>query len=204
MKVLMLDVDGVVVRGRPDDGRPVFADLEQDLGLSAETLQTAFFKRHWQDIVIGRTPLVERLSPVLREIAPHLSAEALIDYWFRDDARLDVDVLSALPRLRQCGMAVFLATNQEHLRAAYLMNELGLAAHVDGMVYSAALGHRKPSPEFYRLAGERAGAEPSDIVLVDDTPDNVDAARAFGWRAVHWTGEVGLEDALASIGLAQA
>ena len=86
------------------------------------------------------------------------------------------------------------------MRAAYLMNELGLADHVDGMVYSAALGHRKPTPEFYRLTGERACARPHDIVLVDDTLDNVDAARTFGWHAVHWTGEVSIDDALESIG----
>jgi len=35
------------------------------------------------------------------------------------------------------------------------------------------------------------------IVLVDDVLANVEAARASGWQAVHWTGELGLHEALA-------
>jgi putative hydrolase of the HAD superfamily len=74
---------------------------------------------------------------------------------------------------------------------------MGLGAHVDGIVYSAEIGHRKPSPDFYRIAADRADAVASQIVLIDDTLPNVEAARQCGWRAVHWTGENGLHEALA-------
>lgn len=33
MKVLMVDVDGVLIHGRPADGLPLFTYLERDLGL---------------------------------------------------------------------------------------------------------------------------------------------------------------------------
>jgi putative hydrolase of the HAD superfamily len=44
IKALMVDVDGVLITGRPPDGRHWAADLEADLGLGFENLQTAFFK----------------------------------------------------------------------------------------------------------------------------------------------------------------
>jgi putative hydrolase of the HAD superfamily len=106
-------------------------------------------------------------------------------------------VLSTVKRYRDRGLSVFLATNQEHLRADYLMRQVGLGAHVDGIIYSAALGHRKPSAEFFERAAAIAAAAPENIVLVDDTLANVEAARQAGWSAVHWTGNGSLDEALA-------
>ncbi|MBB4481002.1 HAD-IA family hydrolase [Rhizobium etli] len=200
MKVLMVDVDGVLIHGRPADGQPLFTYLERDLGLRLDLLQQAFFQTHWSDIVIGREALEPRLSAVLAEIAPHLSAATLIDYWFENDSRLDLNLLEELAALRQSGVAVFLATNQEHRRARYLMEEAGLGAHVDDIIYSAALGHRKPSPDFFRLATARAGVPPGDIAFIDDMADNIEAARQFGWHAAQWTAGATLGGALPVFG----
>ncbi|MBN9361858.1 MULTISPECIES: HAD-IA family hydrolase [unclassified Devosia] len=196
-KVLMMDVDGVLVSGRPSDGRHLFAELEADLGLSPDRLRQTFFTPFWEAIVTGREGLTERLTPVLAEIAPRVSAERLIAYWFENDSRVDQAVLSAVKRYRDRGLPVFLATNQEHLRADYLMRQVGLGAHVDGIIYSAALGHRKPSTEFFERAAAIAAAAPEDIVLVDDTLANVEASRQAGWSAVHWTGNGSLDEELA-------
>ncbi|KQW77009.1 haloacid dehalogenase [Devosia sp. Root413D1] len=195
-KVLMMDVDGVLVSGRPTDGRHLFAELEADLGLSPDRLRETFFTPFWEDIVTGREALTERLAPVLAEIAPKVSCERLIAYWFENDSRVDKAVLSAVKRYRERGVPVFLATNQEHMRADYLMQQVGLGAYVDGIIYSAALGHRKPHAEFFERAAAIADAAPQDIVLVDDTLANVEAARRSGWSAVHWTGDSTLDDEL--------
>lgn len=184
----MVDVDGVLIKGRAD-GRPALADLEVDLGLPIATLQAEFFAPHWETIVTGREPLRDRLAEVLARIAPHVAVERVIAYRFEQDAHIDESVVAAVDGFRQQGTRVFLATNQEHLRAAHLMATLGFGRIADGIIYSAAIGCRKPDAEFFRLAGERADAVPTDIVFVDDAHQNVEAARAAGWIAVHWTGE---------------
>ncbi|MBP2442801.1 HAD family hydrolase [Rhizobium leguminosarum] len=198
MKVLMVDVDGVLIHGRPTDGLPLFTYLERDLGLRLDLLQQEFFQTCWGDIIIGREPLEPGLSKVLAKIAPHLSAATLIDYWFENDRRRDLDLLKELATLRQSGITLFLATNQEHRRARYLMEEAGLGAHFDGILYSAALGHRKPSPEFFRLATERAGALPGEIAFIDDMAENIEAARLFGWNAAQWTAGARLHETLSA------
>ncbi|QKK31519.1 HAD-IA family hydrolase [Rhizobium indicum] len=187
MKVLMVDVDGVLIHGRPADGLPHFTYLERDLGLRVDLLQKEFFQTHWGDIIVGREPLEPRLASVLEKIAPHLSAATLIDYWFENDSRLDRNLLEELAAVRQSGITLLLATNQEHRRARYLMEKAGLGARFDDIIYSAAVGHSKPSPDFFRLATERAGVLPGEIAFIDDMKMNIEAARQFGWNAAHWT-----------------
>ena len=200
MRTIMMDVDGVLVCGRPQDGAHLFTDLERDLGIRLETLQQRFFAPHWPDIVTGRKPLQPHLATVLAEIAPDVPAETLIEYWFRNDSRIDNAVLDAMATLRAAGNGVFLATNQEHERAHYLMEDMGLSGHVDGIIYSAAIGHRKPGEAFYEAATRRAGVAAADIVLIDDTEENVLAARAFGWQAVHWRPGMVVTEVLEGLG----
>lgn len=145
----MVDVDGVLVRGRPADGRAWASEIEADLGVSIGALHHAFFAPFWDDIVVGRGGLRERLAPALATIAPHLSCDDVIAYWFANDARLDGALLGDLASCRATGLHVGLVTNQEHLRARYLLDDLGLKENVDRLYYSAALGLRKPDPAFF-------------------------------------------------------
>ncbi|MFJ6327566.1 MULTISPECIES: HAD-IA family hydrolase [unclassified Rhizobium] len=198
MKVLMVDVDGVLVHGRPSDGLPLFTHLERDLGLPLDVLRQAFFEPYWRDIVTGRDALEPRLSEVLGEIARHLPAKTLIDYWFENDSRLDHGLLEDLAALRAKGTKMFLATNQEHMRAAYLMETLQLSQRFDGIFYSAALGHQKPADAFFQLATERVGFAANEIGFIDDVEANIEAARQFGWKAMRWASGSRLEDAMAA------
>src|SRR5690348_10296813 len=122
----MLDVDGVLIDGRPEDGRHWQTSLEDDLGFSSDSLREHFFAAHWDDIVLGRAGLMERLRATLQQIAPHVSAESFVAYWFERDSRVVAPLLLELSAIRAAGIRVYLATNQEHLRAAYLMETLRL------------------------------------------------------------------------------
>lgn len=186
IKALMIDVDGVLVNGRPHDGRHWSASLEEDLGLSPERLQREFFAPFWEDIVLGRAALMDYLAPFLERIAPHVVPERFIAYWFQQDSRLAVALLQEISLLRSEGIRVYLATNQEHMRAAYLMQKLGLSNYLDGIYYSAQLGVKKPDGDFFASVCSHAGFDARELLLVDDSRQNIDAAVAAGWNALHW------------------
>ena len=186
--VLMLDVDGVLL----SDARPWNSNLERDLGISPRKLQDNFFAKHWHKIVIGKAEIEPLLDEALRNMRAHISAEALLTYWFENDAVVDQAVLRDVDALRRSGVAVFLATNQEHARATYLMEDLGLGTHVDGIIYSAALGERKPHRGFFSGAASITGQSAGAHFLVDDTEANVVAARKYGWNAQRWEASMSL------------
>ena len=54
----------------------------------------------------------------------------------------------------------------------------------DVVVISGEVGMRKPEERIYRHTAELLGTAPSDCVMVDDLPWNVEAARSVGMAAV--------------------
>ncbi|OYU71214.1 MAG: haloacid dehalogenase [Alphaproteobacteria bacterium PA2] len=185
-KILMVDVDGVIVHPVHQGGWA--AQIEADLGITRADLQANLFVPHWPSIIHGRADLQGVLDDVLHQIAPHLNARVLMDYWFRNDGRLDEALLEDLATLRSQGVALHLATVQEHHRAGYLWNTLGLNARFDAMHYAADLGAAKPDLAFFRAIEARTGRLSQDHFLLDDRQDNVDGALAAGWSAALWDG----------------
>ena len=153
---------------------------------------------HWSEIIVGKATLEARLGPALSKIRPVITMEALLAYWFARDANLDKDLLSALERLRRDGSRLHLVTNQEHLRADHLWTTLRLKDRFDAMHYSAELGLAKPDPAFFDAVRARTGLLSAELLLIDDSPANVAAARASGWQALHWTGDTSLPALLAA------
>jgi putative hydrolase of the HAD superfamily len=197
IKAMMVDVDGVVVMST--DSHAWSVDLERDLGLSYDRLFETFFKPFYPDILHGRADLHDKLAPVLAQIAPHITSEQLVTYWFEHDAKLDHDLLKELGEMRGRGIKLHLATVQEHKRADYLWRTLGLQHQFDDMHYAADLGCVKPAAEFFTAIETRTGLRGSELFFIDDRPRNIEAAQACGWHAALWTGKQRLRDLVAEL-----
>jgi HAD superfamily hydrolase (TIGR01509 family) len=76
--------------------------------------------------------------------------------------------------------------------------ELG---YFDEVLLSCELGLAKPDAEIFHRASDAAGAAPGECFFVDDTLVNVEAARALGFQAHHFTGVAGLTEALTGLGV---
>ena len=113
IKALMVDVDGVLVDGRPEDGRQWHTSIEEDLGFASAALHEKFFAPCWESVVLGRAELMDHLATALQEIAPHVSPAEFVSYWFERDSRLVAPILTELSLLRSVGIRGHLATNQD-------------------------------------------------------------------------------------------
>ncbi|GHG91771.1 HAD-IA family hydrolase [Pseudodonghicola xiamenensis] len=192
----ILDVDGVLVTGRPADGLRRDHQQFEDTRVAPDSLGRQLFARDLDDIVTGRKALLPPLSDALRAIGSQVNAEDLAHYWFDMASCVEQAVLADCRAAPRQGLAIYLAINQEHMRARYLMQTMKLDQEVDGIVYSAQAGCRKHQPEFFAHAAEARGFAPRDLLLVDDTQDNVETARQADWQAVHWTGAEALSSVL--------
>lgn len=95
-------------------------------------------------------------------------------------------------RLRAAGYGVHLGTNQEQHRSAYMRSSLGYDDLFDVSCYSCELGVAKPDSGFFQAAVALIGAEPDEILFIDDNESNVRGARTAGLAAEHWHLDQGL------------
>jgi len=115
----------------------------------------------------------------------HGREEELVGHWRH--ALVQPDVAALVRELRSSGVTCHLATNQNDVRAAYLLGELGYAELFDSTFCSCDLGTTKDDPAFMRTVAERLGLAPGQLLLVDDSAAHVETARSAGLHAVQWS-----------------
>jgi putative hydrolase of the HAD superfamily len=124
-------------------------------------------------------PEFERSFAELLGVAP----DGLIDGLFTEVAP-DMEMLDAVRRAHEAGIRTGLVSNSwgVHRYPHEMFDEL-----FDGVVISAEEGIRKPSRRMYELGAERAGAQATECVYVDDLPFNLTPAQELGMATVHHT-----------------
>jgi putative hydrolase of the HAD superfamily len=188
-RAVFFDVDGVVVHGfhaRADRRRRWDENLAQDLGIDPAAFTEQFICGPFQrEVLTGRVSLVQALTDVLPKIGYHGSPMQLIDYWLRRDSQLNLQLLDLISALRRVGVGpIYLATNQEHLRAFHLWTGLGLNAYFDDIFYAARLGALKPAPAFFEGILRSIGKQAEPPLFFDDSEAVVAGVREFGWEGV--------------------
>jgi len=91
-----------------------------------------------------------------------------------------------LARLREAGRALYFLSNMPAPYADHLEAEHDFVGWFRAGVFSARVRLSKPDPAIFRVAAERFGHAPAEMVFLDDHLPNVESARALGWNAVHF------------------
>ena len=116
----------------------------------------------------------------------------LVDHWRH--ALVQPEVVAVVRDLRAAGIACHLATNQNDVRAAYLLDDLGYADLFDSAFCSCDLGTTKEDTAFLRTVADRLGVGIGELLLVDDSEKHVEAAHRAGARAVLWSVDDSVEE----------
>lgn len=95
-------------------------------------------------------------------------------------------MLDAIARLRKAGLKVGALTNNwAHAEDAERDDGTrALRDRFDVFIESSVEGLRKPDPAIYRLACERLGAKPEEMIFLDDIGGNLKPAQAMGMATI--------------------
>ena len=181
-KIILCDVDGVVINGRPQDNKRWDTELEKDIGISPKDLQEKYFLNYWPDIIVGNKDLKECLVVVISTINKNIRGEDLINYWFKNDSAVNIDFLNLLTEITNKNSgAPYLATNQEKYRTNYVYHELGLNKYFNDIFCSGEVGFKKDEDGYWEYIKKKFGKyDISQLFLVDDTPKNIEKAKQHG------------------------
>ncbi|MBE7732061.1 HAD family hydrolase [Devosia faecipullorum] len=188
-RAVFFDVDGVLVHGmhhNPARTRRWDTTLMNDLGVDPARFTNEFiFDVFVKKVVNGKMSVIEALERHLPALGYKGSPMVFLDYWLKKDSVLNQELIQAIKQLKaKSDIRLYVATNQEHIRASWLWSQCGLSQIFDDMFHSARVGIRKPDPAYFDFIRRRIGAQDEAPLFFDDTPKVVDGARAHGWDAV--------------------
>lgn len=94
-------------------------------------------------------------------------------------------------------------SNTNPLDVARFRAELDIERRFDRCFFSNEIGLRKPDPACFRYVLEQLGfsQDPHHVILLDDSPTNVDGARAVGLRAYEVRGPAAVRSCLSALNL---
>ena len=186
-ELIAWDFDGVLNRNVVE-GRFVWADnMYRDLGLDRESFQSFVFgSRRGRHVMTGTLDVHDVVSEWLVSQGSDLAATEFVQYWFESDQYPDAEVLSWI---KSTSARSVMATNNERHRTKFIAQTMGFQDHMHHIFASGHLGVAKPDSAYFAAIEDWSGHSGADILLVDDLRENVEAARAKGWQAFHFTDE---------------
>ena len=104
----------------------------------------------------------------------------------RFDALVDTAIhpmpglFTLLDRLEHLGIPRAVATSTRRSYALRLLGNHGLIDHFAFVLGGDEVSKGKPDPEIYQTAASRLGVEPPSLLVLEDSPAGVSAARAAG------------------------
>ena len=126
------------------------------------------------------------------------------DHWIEMASPRIEGSIALLRALRAKGIPVFALTNFGDDSFTYAQTQYDFLAEFDRAYVSARMGVIKPDPEIYLRLQADCGIAPQRLIFADDKIENIDAARALGWKAHHFTDWQGWAGRLVAEGLLSA
>lgn len=118
--------------------------------------------------------------------------------FFAGDA-FNKPLLEQVIRLRQAGYRTGLLSNFWDNARELWAQIYPFTENFDDIVISAEVGLMKPDPQLYHLAAQRLGVVPAEALFVDDSTENIAAAKVAGMQTLHFTDPEAAQGELAEI-----
>jgi len=156
---------------------------------SAARLEREIFQGYagdWADFDRGRVEapeLVRRIAA--RTGLPPEAVRAVVDA-VPAELQPVPDTVALLRRLHAQGRRLHFLSNMPGPYADHLELTHDFIGCFESGVFSARVHQIKPEPGIFDTATRHFGAEPDELLFIDDVPDNVLAAQRAGWRAMHF------------------
>jgi putative hydrolase of the HAD superfamily len=205
MKAIVFDLGGVVLRWRPVELMAQALPALASDAAQAQRIALAFFEAHvpggdWAQFdrgVIDADEVILRIvrRTGLRDVDVRAVVEAVPAHLSPLPATVEL-----LDRLHRQGLRLHYLSNMPAPFAQHLLETHEFFGWFASGVFSSRVRMIKPERPIFDEALRRFGIEPAEALLIDDSPPNVEAARAAGWRAFQFVDAAQCDAQLQALG----
>jgi HAD superfamily hydrolase (TIGR01509 family) len=182
-KLVIFDCDGVLV-----DSEPIsFAVLREMLADAGVPLSENWAYENF----LGKS-MATIIATVTKEHGVVISDETLVAMRARLFERFRAD-LQPMPgidtMLRGLGYARCVASSSQPERIRLCLDTTGLIDHFEPNIFSSTMvANGKPAPDLFLHAARTMGFDPSNCIVIEDSPAGITAAKAAGMTAFSFVG----------------
>ncbi len=179
---VVFDLDGVLI-----DTEPIFEEVARRLlalrGLepNPRVLEAMMGTPARQALKIFREH--HQLNDTVEELSVECS-RLFYDVLGADPVRVMAGAVPLLGMLRTKNIPCAIATSSSAVYVERVLKPLGLLPHFQFVLTCDDVQNGKPDPEVYATAAARLGLAPAEVVVLEDSPAGLRAAKAAGARCV--------------------
>lgn len=179
LKALIFDFDGLIL----DTESPELAAWQRFYAQEGQRLDLDIWGQIvGGDGVSGFNP-VSYLESLTGRTYPAAAVREQVHAWAWEQlSRQDVlpGVRDLLASARDEGLKLAVASSSSHAWVDGHLARLGLEAFFDVVVCREDVAQAKPHPDLFLLAARRLGVSPNEVIVLEDSPNGVQAAKNAG------------------------
>jgi putative hydrolase of the HAD superfamily len=200
-RTVVFDVGGVIVRWQPNElmrhcfPRHAVDEASAD-AVKAQVFQTFTPDADWSAFdrgVVEPDMLAMRIAQ--RTGLPREGVLALIDS-IPDHLQPLPGSVALIERVRAAGHRLALLSNMPRPYAAHLEDSHECFGWFEHRAWSGRLGVMKPQRSIFDHVQSALSLDLAHAIFIDDHAGNIEAARGYGWKALHFEGAAQCEAAL--------
>jgi putative hydrolase of the HAD superfamily len=183
--VVLFDIGGVIVKWKEEW---LYKDVAKKFGLS-EVLLVNEGKKELSNLRLGKISEPEMWQRIGAKInSEELSniKESLIHDIFKSRISVDESIFAIIKQLQKKNIKIGILSNTT-LVTHTIVEELIDMSYFNYQFLSYRIGWEKPDEKIFKYVTEQLPYSKKEILFIDDKISNVNAAKEFGIKAIHFT-----------------
>ena len=198
IKNIVFDIGGVLADYRMKE---FLMEKGLDGPMIKRVLKVSFMNPYWGRFERGEVTEEETLQ-AFTAADPEIERELRLAFTNLSGMLVSRDyAIPLVRRLKKAGYGVYYLSNYSKKAYDECGESLAFMPYMDGGIVSFKVGMTKPDQRMFSCFLERFGLTAETCLFVDDTEENVLAARALGFSGFVFTGVDGLMEELKKLGV---
>lgn len=198
IKNIVFDIGGVLADYRMKE---FLMEKGLDVPMIKRVLKASVMNPYWGRFERGEVTEEETLQ-AFTAADPEIERELRLAFTNLSGMLVSRDyAIPLVRRLKKAGYGVYYLSNYSKKAYDECGESLAFMPYMDGGIVSFKVGMTKPDQRMFACFLERFGLTAESCLFVDDTEENVLAARALGFSGFVFTGVDGLMEELKKLGV---